>query len=227
MSAGELQERLDAAKRDWPFVLYRDGAEHQHIVVLDGAQRLTIGRQTTSDVPLPWDAAVSRVHAALERVGEEWTLLDDGSSRNGSFLNGERVHGRRRLNDGDIIRVGVTMMAYFVPRERESSSSTVAATTTGTPVLTPAQRRVLVALCRPLAEGRFGAPSSNQQIAAELVLGVETVKTHLHALFELFGVEKLPQNQKRAELARRALQHGAVREDELLAGASRGARQLI
>jgi DNA-binding NarL/FixJ family response regulator len=115
-------------------------------------------------------------------------------------------------------------MAYIVARERESSSSTVAATLTGAPVLTAAQRRVLVALCRPLVEGRFGAPSSNQQIAAELVLGVETVKTHLHALFEVFGVQKLPQNQKRAELARRALQRGAVREDELLAGAARSGR---
>jgi DNA-binding CsgD family transcriptional regulator len=224
VSAGELQERLDAARRDRPFVLYRDGDEQQHIVLLDGAERLTIGRQSTSDVPLPWDTAVSRVHATLERVGEEWTLLDDGSSRNGSFLNGERVHGRRRLKDGDLIRVGVTTMAYIVARERESSSSTVAATLTGAPVLTAAQRRVLVALCRPLVEGRFGAPSSNQQIAAELVLGVETVKTHLHALFEVFGVQKLPQNQKRAELARRALQRGAVREDELLAGAARSGR---
>jgi pSer/pThr/pTyr-binding forkhead associated (FHA) protein len=224
VSAGELQERLDAARRDGPFVLYRDGDERQHIVVLDGAARLTIGRQSTSDVPLPWDSAVSRVHSTLERVGEEWTLLDDGSSRNGSFVNGERVRGRRRLKDGDLIRVGVTTMAYVVPREREPSSSTIAATSTGAPVLTAAQRRVLVGLCRPLVEERFGAPSSNQQIAAELVLGVETVKTHLHALFEAFGVQELPQNQKRAELARLALQRGAVREDELLSGASRGVR---
>jgi pSer/pThr/pTyr-binding forkhead associated (FHA) protein len=225
VSAGELQERLDAARRDGPFLLYRDADGQQHIVVLDGDERLCIGRQPASDVPLPWDSAVSRVHAALERVGDEWTLVDDGSSRNGSFVNGDCVHGRRRLCDGDLIRVGVTTIAYVVPRQRTQSSSTIAATSTGVPVLSAAQRRVLVALCRPIVEGSFGAPSSNQQIADELVVGVETVKTHMHALFEAFGVQGLPQNQKRAELARLAVRRGAVRDDELAGVAVRAARR--
>ena len=223
-SARELKERLDAARRDVPFVLYRDGDGDQCILLLDDEVRLTIGRQDSSDIPLPWDTAVSRVHATLERVGEEWTLVDDGSSRNGSFLNGERVHGRRRLKDGDVIRVGVTTMAFVVPHERDlPGSSTVAATTSGIPAFTAAQRRVLLALCRPLVDSRFGAPSSNQQIAGELFLGVETVKSHMQALFEAFGIAGLPQNQKRAELARLALSRGAVREDELLGGGD-GAR---
>jgi DNA-binding CsgD family transcriptional regulator len=197
-------------------MLYRDADERQHLVVLDGNARLAIGRQPASDVALPWDSAVSRVHATLERVGDEWTLVDDGSSRNGSFVNGDRVHGRRRLCDGDLIRVGATTIAFVAPSQRPSSSSTIAATSTGVPFLTAAQRRVLVALCRPIVEGSFGAPSSNHQIADELVVGVETVKTHMHALFEAFGVQGLPQNQKRAELARLAVRRGAVREDELV-----------
>ncbi|MGI9099434.1 MAG: FHA domain-containing protein [Solirubrobacteraceae bacterium] len=222
-SATELKERLEAARRDAPFVLYREGDDRQRIVVLDERDCLTIGRQEASDIPLPWDSAVSRVHATLERVGEEWTLVDDGSSRNGSFLNGDRVHGRRRLKDGDVIRVGFTTFAYVVPRERELSSSTAAATTSGVPFFTAAQRRVLVALCRPLVDRRVGAPSSNQRIADELFLGVETVKTHMQALFEAFAIQNLPQNQKRAELARLALKRGAVTEDELLADAPRTA----
>lgn len=219
-SASELKERLDVARANLPFVLYRDADQRQRIVVLDGPARLTIGRQDASDIPLPWDAAVSRVHATLERVGEEWTLVDDGSSRNGSFVNTIRVRGRRRLADGDVIRVGFTTFAYVVPREREASNSTVAATSAGSPALTAAQRRVLVALCRPLVEGRFGSASSNQQIAAELFLGVETVKTHMQALFDAFEIRGLPQNRKRAELARLALKRGVVTEDELLTGGS-------
>lgn len=217
-SASELKQRVEAARTERPFVLYRDGDGRQRIVLLEGPQRLTIGRQDASDIPLPWDAAVSRVHAALERVGEEWTLVDDGSSRNGSFVNAERVRGRRRLSDGDVIRIGFTTIAYVVPSERQLSSSTVAATSSGVPELTAAQRRVLVALCRPLVEGRFASASSNQQIAGELFLGVETVKTHMQALFEAFGIRDLPQNQKRAELARLALKRAVVTEDELLSG---------
>lgn len=218
-SGSELKERLEAARIDAPFVLYRESDERQRIVALERRATLTIGRQRASDVPLPWDGAVSRVHAALERVGEEWTLVDDGSSRNGSFLNGERVRGRRRLRDGDVIRVGSTTIAYIVPRDRELCASTAAVTSSRVPEFTTAQRRVLVALCRPLVMDRYGTPSSNQQIAGELFLGVETVKSHLRALFAVFGIQSLPQNSKRAELARLALKRGAVTEDELVAAA--------
>jgi predicted ArsR family transcriptional regulator len=78
-----------------------------------------------------------------------------------------------------------------------------------------AQRRVLVALCRPYATTSVGAPASNQQIADELVIEMDTVKKHLRALFEAFGVEGLAQNQKRSELARRALEGGVVLPREL------------
>ena len=60
-------------------------------------------------------------------------------------------------------------------------------------------------LCRPLLESTYAAPVSNKQIAGELVISVETVKGTLSALFELFRLSELPQNQKRATLAARAL----------------------
>jgi DNA-binding NarL/FixJ family response regulator len=75
---------------------------------------------------------------------------------------------------------------------------------------------VLVALCRPFKEGAaFATPATNQEIADELTLSVDAVKTHLRALFEKFGVEALPQNQKRVALVERALQSGLVSEREL------------
>ena len=77
---------------------------------------------------------------------------------------------------------------------------------------------VLVALCRPYAAGAPAVPASNRQIAEELVLGVETVKTHMRALAEAFGLEDLPQHQKRATLAARALDLGVVGPEDLAAG---------
>ena len=41
------------------------------------------------------------------------------------------------------------------------------------------------------------------------------VKTHLRTLFQRFEIESLPQNEKRAELARRALESGAVAPGDL------------
>ena len=73
---------------------------------------VTIGRRTDNHLALEWDGEVSRVHAELERVAGEWAVVDDGLSRNGTFVNGERVTGRRRLRDGDRVVFGETPVLY-------------------------------------------------------------------------------------------------------------------
>jgi pSer/pThr/pTyr-binding forkhead associated (FHA) protein len=49
-------------------------------------------------------------------------VRDDGLSPNGSVVNGERVHGCRRLVDGDALRFGSTTLAYGAPYEAESGT---------------------------------------------------------------------------------------------------------
>jgi pSer/pThr/pTyr-binding forkhead associated (FHA) protein len=213
----ELHERLEAERRQAPFVVYRDGDDRQVLVELrDAASSLSIGRRPGNDVALPWDAEVSRLHAKLERIGADWVVCDDGLSHNGTFVNGERVSGRRSLRGGDVITVGETAIAFCSPSGEAAGSGSASRTITGESphvaiALSPAQRRVLTALCRPLAESRYAVPASNRQIADELCVSVDTVKTCLHGLFERFALAELPQNQKRATLAREALQRGLVR----------------
>jgi pSer/pThr/pTyr-binding forkhead associated (FHA) protein len=213
----ELRERIMAERGGEPFLLYRDGTGAQMILSLGTAgDRLTIGRRPANDVPLDWDSEVSRVHAELERTGDEWTLVDDGLSHNGTFVGGERVTGRRRLRDGDVIAVGATSIAFCAPSGDSVSTPTV--TTVGPRVaelLTPAQRRVLISLCRPFKDSTYSTPATNQQIADELVVSVDAVKSNLRALFAAFGVDDLPQNQKRASLALEALRTGVVSRRDL------------
>jgi hypothetical protein len=209
VSPSELAERIAAERRGSPFLLYVDDAGRQRIVDLGpDIDALSVGREPTSDVHLDWDSEVSRVHAILERVGDAWTLVDDGLSRNGSFVNGRRVRGRRRLDDGDSITVGKSLLVYVAT---EGAVRTTSTTTSGTPPeLTAAQQRVLDALCRPTLDGPFQTPPSNREIAASLFLSIETIKSHMHTLFELFDVPDMPQNRKRAELVKRAFERGAV-----------------
>ena len=80
--------------------------------------------------------------------------------------------------------------------------------------LSDTQRRVLVALCRPYAGSQhLASPASNQQISEELHLSLDAVKANLRAMYQLFGVARLPQNQKRAQLAERAIAWGLVGAD--------------
>jgi hypothetical protein len=212
----ELKAVIEAERRGRPFLLYRDGDEAQCILDLgDAPERLTIGRSAINDVALPWDREVSRLHATLEHVGDEWTLLDDGRSHNGSFVDGERLYGRRRLRDGDVIGVGRTWLVFRSPTGRESLQ-TATSQQHSAPVVSEAQRRVLVALCRPYANNSsYAHPATNRQIADELVLGVETIKTHMRALFDAFELGDLHQHQKRAALAQRALETGLISPQDL------------
>ncbi len=75
---------------------------------------------------LGWDEEVSALHAQIEVVRDECTLVDDGLSRNGSFVNEERVHGRRHLRDGDALRFGRTTVVYRRPGE-DAPEATVSA----------------------------------------------------------------------------------------------------
>lgn len=212
----ELQARIGAERRGTPFLILRDGNDRQLIVSLDAARSpLTIGRQAASHVALTWDAEVSRAHADIACIGDVWTLVEDGRSRNGSYVNGTRVHGRRPLRHGDVIRVGHTALTYVAPLAGGGDASTAVGGSREPPPVSPAQRRVLVALCRPLAEARFAAVPSNRQLAEELCLSAETVKFHLHALFERFAITRVPQHSKRLTLALLALELGAVGPHEL------------
>jgi FHA domain-containing protein/regulatory LuxR family protein len=216
LSAPELKAQIEAEREGRPFLVFRDGGCEQVILPLAANAELWVGRGPSADVRLGWDEEVSALHAQIEVVRDECTLVDDGLSRNGSFVNEERVHGRRHLRDGDALRFGRTLVTYRRPGEDAPEATVVAGEVPAAATISPAQRKVLLALCRPYKDSDpFATPATNQQIGAELHLSVDAVKTHMRALFEKLEVGDLPQNQKRVALAERALQTGIVNRREL------------
>jgi DNA-binding NarL/FixJ family response regulator len=101
--------------------------------------------------------------------------------------------------------VGATRLRFHDPSEAADTKLTEVASSVPVPVLTPAQLRVLGALCRP-ADG----PASNEEIAAELTVSIDTVKTHMRALFDAFHLQSSAPYRKRFELVRMAVDAGLV-----------------
>jgi FHA domain len=217
-TAVELKQRIEMERRGGPFLELRDGSGVQRLVALDAPGPFTVGRSAQAEVRLEWDDQVSGVHFELRRLAGDWVLIDDGMSRNGTFVNGVRMTTRRRLRDGDRLQAGRTELTFRTPEHRRAT--TFVATPAGpAPELSAAQRRVLLALCRPFRDGSaFARPATNQEIADALHLTVAAVKTHLRTLFARFGVEDLPQNEKRTRLVERAFERGALSAGELDAG---------
>ena len=216
-TARELKDQIEAERRGTPFLLYKAADGNQQILALgEDAARITVGRGSATDLWLDWDTEVSRVHAELERIGDDWTIADDGLSRNGTFVNGERISGRKRLRDRDVLRFGGTTVTYRAPLTAEAGETSIAPDLPEAASLSPMQKKVLTSLCRPFRDGSaYATPATNQQIADEVFLSVDAVKTHLRALFAKFQVEQLPQNQKRVRLVEKAFQSGVITPRDL------------
>lgn len=103
----------------------------------------TIGRSSSCDLVVP-DLALSRQHAIIQRHGNRYVLADR-ASRNGTYLNQEKVRRAAALNDGDLIRFG-SCRAHFHAGELVSGEppSPDLAETTWTEELVATSARVLL-----------------------------------------------------------------------------------
>ncbi len=113
----------DHTRRITPFDRARHGAS---LVVISHPDRMmlgssfsispnatmTIGRSSDAEVGFPEVMEVSRRHARIRR-GEEATIIEDLGSRNGTWINGARLDGPRRLISGDIIEVQVVKLKFI------------------------------------------------------------------------------------------------------------------
>jgi len=88
-----------------PHITVRDTFGNQREIEVSRTP-FTLGRQGDNDLVL-LDTRISRNHARIIMDNEGY-LLEDAGSRHGTFLNGERITGPRRLKSGDQISLGVT-----------------------------------------------------------------------------------------------------------------------
>lgn len=170
-----------------------------------------IGRDTAADVPVRDDGEVSRRHAVIEPLLLGWSIRDL-SSRNGTFVQTERLVGSRPLEHRDEIRVGHSRIVFCAGEPQTQLPAT--ATASPAPDLTRRERDVLVALFGPARTGEmFTEPASTRDIADALTVSDAAVKQHLAKLYDKFGI--FDGDRRRVRLANEALRRGAIRLSDL------------
>ena len=183
----------------------------RELITLSG-QRVTVGKASTNMVSLNHDSTVSRLHAVLENLGFAWSVRDVGS-RNGTYLNGEKISAERVLRSGDELRVGKSRLIFWEVKEGDemtASEATISAAPAQLPPhLTRRELEVLVVLCRPLvSDDPFPAAASVRRMAQELFVTEAAIKQHLQNLYDKFAIPT--EGERRVRLANEALRRGAV-----------------
>jgi hypothetical protein len=97
-----------------PRLLVQGGEEKGREIPLT-EKTLTMGRLEDNSIMVE-DRLASRRHAMLERQHGQYAIRDVGS-RNGTFVNGERISEPLVLRDGDEIQIGLEFKALYIDPE--------------------------------------------------------------------------------------------------------------
>ena len=182
----------------------------QALPIARGAAGLTVGRDPApkpsgQTLALPFDTWSSREHAKLTLLttgDSRGLLVADLGSRNGSFLNAERVTGTALARDGDVVRVGSTLLVVGdAPLERARAILAAAPP--------PAGFRLaswpMVELWERL--GRLAAGGQGVLLLGEMGTGKTRLARQLHRLsgarndpFVSFNCSAIPHNLEEATL---------------------------
>lgn len=179
--------------------------EGKKISITPDMSECTIGRDDHCGFPIP-DSSVSRTHAVLRR---KWggIAIADLDSKNGTFVNGERVQ-EKLLSDGDQVVVGTVKLVYRNPkdvsmsainREYEASSpvAQVSEATAATPTI-PASAPTAAAetpVAAPAGDQAIGSDSA--QATAEAERGKPPPDDDLEDIFGAPKENEIPKKDKK------------------------------
>lgn len=97
---------------DYPVIVLLDGSKAVQHWVLDRDQ-MTLGREDGCDIVIP-NRQISRQHICFHKLGPDQYVLEDLGSKNGTWVNGNRLEGSQQISDGDEIHLALTVRLRFI-----------------------------------------------------------------------------------------------------------------
>jgi hypothetical protein len=107
LGASEVAKLREQATGRAARFMVLDGPELRPGSTVEVLTTTVVGRGPESGVRIDRDEFASAQHARIG-TGPKGVWVEDLGSTNGTFVNGDRVSGRRVLQAGDVLRVGQT-----------------------------------------------------------------------------------------------------------------------
>lgn len=92
------------------------GPRAGEVLVLDRADTV-LGRSDEADLRIE-DPGMSRIHARFSREGDD-LFVTDLDSRNGTMIEGQRIKGRHRLENGELLTLGNVVVRFAIQNAAE------------------------------------------------------------------------------------------------------------
>lgn len=103
---------MSTVRGEYPAVVIVDGELASKHWLLD-QETMTLGREDNNDIVIP-ERQISRHHVSFHRRGPEHYEIEDMNSKNGTWVNGNRLEGSRKLSDGDEIHLALKVRMRFI-----------------------------------------------------------------------------------------------------------------
>ena len=75
--------------------------------------RCRVGRDDLNDIVITGDQSISRFHFIINKEESQYSV-QDAKSRHGTFLNGNQIGGPEPINDGDVLKIGVSLFWFVI-----------------------------------------------------------------------------------------------------------------
>jgi hypothetical protein len=98
--------------KEFPALVMLEGDFAPMQWILD-EDEMVLGRDDTCNIVIP-ERQISRQHIIFRRINDTTFLIEDLGSRNGTWVNGNRLTGSRQLSDGDEIHIALKVLLRYV-----------------------------------------------------------------------------------------------------------------
>ncbi|MDO9353325.1 MAG: FHA domain-containing protein [Solirubrobacteraceae bacterium] len=214
LTAAEAEQYVRAVSVAHPYLIHQQRDGYVRLApVKESGMRYTIGRTPGNHLPVP-NEHVSGLHAVLERRAG-LLVIEDQSSRNGTFVNGRKVTAAHTLHDGDELLIATTKFLVRCPTGAEGTGTTVLPSAPDWDTLWPSHRQLLIMLV-DLTRSNEGRPPSHTELAEALGASSEATKGRLRGIRDKFREAGETASFRTPALAEIALMH----EESLRASAA-------